>query len=153
MNNLHLWTRDHYQNRLICPSPKMHFILRRDKWWWISVLKVKCKRKILATLSAFHISSIKIFLDNRPMLAKYFTELCTSSYTGFFPLYLYLCGEHCGVRVYAFEPSVNCSSLAPSCVSAWIQCDSPLEGAEDTHCYSQIQRQHLKRVSGSEPSD
>lgn len=86
----------------------------------------KMQKKNLATLSAFYISSIKIFLDNRPMLAKYFTELCTSSYTGFFFLCLCLCGEHCGVCVDAFELSVHCSSLAPSCVSAWIQCDSPL---------------------------
>lgn len=114
----------------------------------------KMQKKNLATLSAFYISSIKIFLDNRPMLAKYFTELCTSSYTGFF--------FSLSLSVWRTLVCV-CMLLSSACTAAlWHHPVSQhgfnviphlLEGAVDTHCYNKIQRQYLKRVSESEPND
>lgn len=114
----------------------------------------KMQKENLATLSAFYVSSIKIFLDNRPMLGKYFTELCTSSYTEFFFL-ISICVENTVACV--------CTLLSSACTAAlWHHPVSQhgfnvilhlLEGAEDTPCYNKIQRRYLKRVSGSEPSD
>lgn len=46
----------------------MHFILSKDKRWWISVVKAKMQTKNLATRSTFYVCSIKIFLYNRPMV-------------------------------------------------------------------------------------
>lgn len=66
------------------------------------------------TLATFYSCSIKIFLYNRPMVAKYFTKLCKSIQREF-SIFV----ENTVVwYVRAIELRVHCSSLAPSCVSA-----------------------------------